>query len=211
MEFGGSARKRSSANRANARCSGKRETLPGSGSPGRRFGVGKDAPVGRPPTTITWRRCQTGGVPDRSEQPTLAGVFGFGHRRIDLLARIRGGLHRRVRAPTTRVTPRWSRLLSALVQQGVSIAGHVEHAARNNSVRPFRGGTSLREIAFAAIFTTVRIEGRTTGTAVTAGARTDDRRAGDCGGHRAGATLDNFEQAVRAPTATMHPSRYLTR
>ena len=105
-----------------------------------------------------------------------------------------------------------SRLLSQLVQRGVSVAATSNTLPEQLGEGRFAAQDFLREInTLASIFTTVRIEGpdyRHRGLPPAPEPLTDDEvrmRAAQ----RPGATLDDFD-ALCAHLATMHPSRYLT-
>jgi len=105
-----------------------------------------------------------------------------------------------------------SRLLSQLVERGVSIAATSNTLPEQLGEGRFAAQDFLREInTLAAIFTAVRIEGpdyRHRDLAPAPEPLSDD----DVGARAAqapGATLDDFD-ALCAHLATMHPSRYLT-
>ena len=105
-----------------------------------------------------------------------------------------------------------SRLLSQLVERGVSIAATSNTLPEQLGEGRFAAQDFLREInTLASIFTTVRIEGpdyRQRGLPPAPEPLTDDEvtaRAAQV----AGSTLDDFD-ALCAHLATMHPSRYLT-
>jgi cell division protein ZapE len=105
-----------------------------------------------------------------------------------------------------------SRLLSQLVQRGVSVAATSNTLPEQLGEGRFAAQDFLREInTLASIFTTVRIEGpdyRHRGLPPAPEPLTDDEvrvRAAQL----PGATIDDFD-ALCAHLATMHPSRYLT-
>ena len=103
-----------------------------------------------------------------------------------------------------------SRLLSALVERGVSIAATSNTLPEQLGEGRFAAQDFLREInTLAAIFTTVRVEGpdyRHRGLPPAPEPLSDDEvRARAVGVD--GATLDDFD-ALCAHLATMHPSRY---
>jgi len=105
-----------------------------------------------------------------------------------------------------------SRLLSQLVQRGVSVAATSNTLPEQLGEGRFAAQDFLREITtLASIFTTVRIEGpdyRHRGLPPAPEPLSDDEvrtRAAQV----PGATLDDFD-ALCAHLATMHPSRYLT-
>jgi cell division protein ZapE len=104
-----------------------------------------------------------------------------------------------------------SRLLSQLVQRGVSVAATSNTLPEQLGEGRFAAQDFLREInTLASIFTTVRIEGpdyRHRGLPPAPEPLTDDEvrvRAAQL----PGATIDDFD-ALCAHLATMHPSRYL--
>ena len=105
-----------------------------------------------------------------------------------------------------------SRLLSQLVQRGVSIAATSNTLPEQLGEGRFAAQDFLREInTLASIFTTVRIDGpdyRHRGLSPAPEPLTDAEvriRAAQL----PGATIDDFD-ALCAHLATMHPSRYLT-
>jgi cell division protein ZapE len=105
-----------------------------------------------------------------------------------------------------------SRLLSQLVQRGVSVAATSNTLPEQLGEGRFAAQDFLREInTLASIFTTVRIEGpdyRHRGLPPAPEPLTDDEvcvRAAQL----PGATIDDFD-ALCAHLATMHPSRYLS-
>jgi cell division protein ZapE len=104
-----------------------------------------------------------------------------------------------------------SRLLSQLVERGVSVAATSNTLPEQLGEGRFAAQDFLREIhTLASIFTTIRIEGpdyRHRDLPPAPEPLTDEEVA-----RRAdvpGATLDDFD-ALCAHLATMHPSRYLT-
>src|ERR1700754_1607020 len=187
---------------------GRRETLPGVGiylDGG--FGVGKthllassyfDLP--EPKAFATF-----------GELTQLAGVFGFVEC-IDLLADYVVVCIDEFELDDPGNTTLISRLLSQLVERGVSIAATSNTLPEQLGEGRFAAQDFLREInTLASIFTTVRIEGpdyRHRGLPPAPQPLSDDEvvaRAAGVGG----ATLDDFD-ALCAHLATMHPSRYLT-
>ena len=105
-----------------------------------------------------------------------------------------------------------SRLLSALVERGVSIAATSNTLPEQLGEGRFAAQDFLREInTLSGIFTTVRVEGpdyRQRGLpSAPVPPGSDQVRAWAAG--VSGATLDDFD-ALCAHLATMHPSRYLT-
>ncbi len=191
---------------------GRRETLPGVGiylDGG--FGVGKTHLL-----ASIHRR-----LPDSAENPRafaafgeltqLAGVFGFAEC-IELLADYTVVCIDEFELDDPGNTTLISRLLSALVERGVSIAATSNTLPEQLGEGRFAAQDFLREInTLAGIFTTVRIEGpdyRHRGLPPAPAPLTDAEvtaRAGQV----PGATLDDFD-ALCAHLATMHPSRYLT-
>lgn len=190
---------------------GKRETLPGVGlylDGG--FGVGKTHLL----ASIYHR------LPGSTEHPKafaafgeltqLAGVFGFAEC-IDLLADYTVVCIDEFELDDPGNTTLISRLLSQLVERGVSIAATSNTLPEQLGEGRFAAQDFLREInTLASIFTTVRIEGpdyRHRGLPPAPQPLTDGQVA-DAAHRRPGATLDDFD-ALCAHLATMHPSRYL--
>ena len=189
---------------------GKRETLPGVGlylDGG--FGVGKTHLL----ASIYWR------LPDSDlkafatfgELTQLAGVFGFVEC-IDLLGDYTVVCIDEFELDDPGNTTLISRLLSQLVERGVSIAATSNTLPEQLGEGRFAAQDFLREInTLASIFTTVRIEGpdyRQRGLPPAPEPLSDEEvtaRAAQV----AGATLDEFD-ALCTHLATMHPSRYLT-
>ena len=191
---------------------GRRETLPGVGiylDGG--FGVGKTHLL-----ASAYRR-----LPDGTEHPKafaafgeltqLAGVFGFAEC-VELLGGYTVVCIDEFELDDPGNTTLISRLLSQLVERGVSIAATSNTLPEQLGEGRFAAQDFLREInTLAAIFTTVRIDGpdyRHRGlppaTDPPSDAEVTDRAA-----QVPGATLDDFD-ALCAHLATMHPSRYLT-
>ena len=189
---------------------GGRETLPGVGlylDGG--FGVGKTHLLAsiyhRLPDTNP-RAFATFG-----ELTQLAGVFGFAEC-IDLLSDYTAVCIDEFELDDPGNTTLISRLLSQLVQRGVSVAATSNTLPEQLGEGRFAAQDFLREInTLASIFTTVRIEGpdyRHRGLPPAPEPLTDDEvrvRAAQL----PGATIDDFD-ALCAHLATMHPSRYLT-
>jgi cell division protein ZapE len=189
---------------------GKRETLPGVGlylDGG--FGVGKTHLL----ASIYWR------LPDSDlkafatfgELTQLAGVFGFVEC-IDLLGDYTVVCIDEFELDDPGNTTLISRLLSQLVERGVSVAATSNTLPEQLGEGRFAAQDFLREInTLASIFTTVRIEGpdyRQRGLPPAPEPLSDDEvvaRAAQV----VGSTLDDFD-ALCAHLATMHPSRYLT-
>ena len=189
---------------------GGRETLPGVGlylDGG--FGVGKThllASIYRRLPDSNPRAFATFG-----ELTQLAGVFGFVEC-IDLLADYTAVCIDEFELDDPGNTTLISRLLSQLVQRGVSIAATSNTLPEQLGEGRFAAQDFLREInTLASIFTTVRIDGpdyRHRGLPPAREPLTDAEvriRAAQL----PGATIDDFD-ALCAHLATMHPSRYLT-
>ncbi|KZS81132.1 ATPase [Mycobacterium kansasii] len=189
---------------------GKREVLPGVGlylDGG--FGVGKthllassyyQLPGQRPKAFATF-----------GELTQLAGVFGFAEC-IDLLAHYTAVCIDEFELDDPGNTTLISRMLSALVERGVSVAATSNTLLEQLGEGRFAAQDFLREIhTLASIFTTVRIEGpdyRHRGLPPAPPPLSDADVAARAASVR-GATLDDFD-ALCAHLATMHPSRYLT-
>jgi cell division protein ZapE len=140
----------------------------------------------------------------------LAGVFGF-IECIDLLADYVVVCIDEFELDDPGNTTLISRLLSQLVERGVSIAATSNTLPEQLGEGRFAAQDFLREInTLAQIFTTVRIEGpdyRHRDLPPAPEPPTEDQvRAGAA--DVPGATLDDFD-ALCAHLATMHPSRYL--
>lgn len=191
---------------------GKRETLPGVGlylDGG--FGVGKTHLL-----ASAYRQ-----LPDSAEHPKafatfgeltqLAGVFGFVEC-IGLLADYVVVCIDEFELDDPGNTTLISRLLSALVERGVSIAATSNTLPEQLGEGRFAAQDFLREInTLASIFTTVRIEGpdyRHRGLPPAPEPLSDEQVAA-LAVRVPGATLDDFD-ALCGHLATMHPSRYLT-
>jgi cell division protein ZapE len=190
---------------------GKREVLPGVGvylDGG--FGVGKTHLL----ASIYYRLAAADAGPVAfatfGELTQLAGVFGFVEC-IDLLAEYVGVCIDEFELDDPGNTTLISRLLSQLVERGVSIAATSNTLPEQLGEGRFAAQDFLREInTLAAIFTTVRIEGPDyrhrdlpPAPEPPLDAEVRARAAGV-----EGATLDDFD-ALCAHLATMHPSRYL--
>lgn len=191
---------------------GKRETLPGVGiylDGG--FGVGKTHLL-----ASTYRE-----LPDSADHPKafatfgeltqLAGVFGFVEC-IDLLADYVVLCIDEFELDDPGNTTLISRMLSQLVERGVSIAATSNTLPEQLGEGRFAAQDFLREInTLASIFTTVRIEGpdyRHRGLPPAPDPLSDVEVAAGAAA-TPGATIDDFD-ALCAHLATMHPSRYLT-
>jgi len=189
---------------------GKRETLPGVGlylDGG--FGVGKTHLL----ASIYWRLPESDlkAFATFGELTQLAGVFGFVEC-IDLLGDYTVVCIDEFELDDPGNTTLISRLLSQLVERGVSIAATSNTLPEQLGEGRFAAQDFLREInTLASIFTTVRIEGpdyRQRGLPPAPEPLSDDEvtvRAARI----ADSTLDDFD-ALCAHLATMHPSRYLT-
>jgi cell division protein ZapE len=145
------------------------------------------------------------------ELTQLAGVFGF-LECIDLLADYVVVCIDEFELDDPGNTTLISRLLSQLVERGVSIAATSNTLPEQLGEGRFAAQDFLREInTLARIFTTVRIEGpdyRHRGLPPAPDPLSDEDVTEKAAG-TAGATLDDFD-ALCAHLATMHPSRYLT-
>jgi cell division protein ZapE len=187
---------------------GRREVLPGVGiylDGG--FGVGKthllassyfDVP--EPKAFATF-----------GELTQLAGVFGFVEC-IDLLADYVVVCIDEFELDDPGNTTLISRLLSQLVERGVSVAATSNTLPEQLGEGRFAAQDFLREInTLATIFTTVRIEGPDYRhrDLPPAPEPLSDVEVAARAAEVPGATLDDFD-ALCAHLATMHPSRYLT-
>ena len=191
---------------------GRREALPGVGlylDGG--FGVGKthllaSAYRALPESVEHPRAFATFG-----ELTQLAGVFGFAEC-IELLADYTVVCIDEFELDDPGNTTLISRLLSALVERGVSIAATSNTLPEQLGEGRFAAQDFLREInTLAAIFTTVRIEGpdyRHRGLPPAPVPLSDDEVTARAE-QTPGASLDDFD-ALCEHLATMHPSRYLT-
>jgi cell division protein ZapE len=190
---------------------GRREVLPGVGlylDGG--FGVGKTHLLAS--TYYALAAADAGPVAFATfgELTQLAGVFGF-IECIELLADYVVVCIDEFELDDPGNTTLISRLLSQLVERGVSIAATSNTLPEQLGEGRFAAQDFLREInTLAQIFTTVRIEGpdyrhRDLPPAPQPPTEDDVRAAAAC---VPGATLDDFD-ALCAHLATMHPSRYL--
>jgi cell division protein ZapE len=195
---------------------GRREVLPGVGiylDGG--FGVGKTHLLASAFYQLP------GSGPGEPEQPKafatfgeltqLAGVFGFTEC-IDLLANYTAVCIDEFELDDPGNTTLVSRMLSSLVERGVSVAATSNTLPEQLGEGRFAAQDFLREInTLASIFTTVRIEGpdyRQRGLPPAPQPESDEEVVARAAGVE-GATLDDFD-ALCAHLATMHPSRYLT-
>ncbi|WP_166904355.1 cell division protein ZapE [Mycobacterium sp. DL440] len=188
---------------------GKREVLPGVGlylDGG--FGVGKTHLL-----ASTYYALSEGDAPTAfatfGELTQLAGVFGY-NECIDLLSGYSVVCIDEFELDDPGNTTLISRLLSALVERGVSIAATSNTLPEQLGEGRFAAQDFLREInTLAQIFTTVRIEGpdyRHRDLPPAPEPLSDEEVAQRAEGV-IGATLDDFD-VLCAHLATMHPSRY---
>jgi cell division protein ZapE len=202
---------------------GKRAVLPGVGiylDGG--FGVGKThllasayyelpgpGPDGAPDAS-THLKTHPKAFATFGELTQLAGVFGFAEC-IDLLADYTAVCIDEFELDDPGNTTLVSRMLSSLVERGVSVAATSNTLPEQLGEGRFAAQDFLREInTLASIFTTVRIEGpdyRHRGLPPAPQPLSDEEVVARAAGV-AGATLDDFD-ALCAHLATMHPSRYL--
>ncbi|MCB0929299.1 MAG: cell division protein ZapE [Mycolicibacterium insubricum] len=144
------------------------------------------------------------------ELTQLAGVFGFTEC-IDLLADYAVVCIDEFELDDPGNTTLVSRMLSQLVERGVSIAATSNTLPEQLGEGRFAAQDFMREInTLSAIFTTVRIEGpdyRHRGLPPAPEPLSDDEVTARAAAVDA-ATLDDFD-ALCAHLATMHPSRYL--
>jgi cell division protein ZapE len=145
------------------------------------------------------------------ELTQLAGVFGFAEC-IDLLAGYTVVCIDEFELDDPGNTTLISRMLSSLVERGVSVAATSNTLPEQLGEGRFATQDFLREInTLASIFTVVRIEGpdyRHRDLPPAPQPLSDDEVTARAAGVP-GATLDDFD-ALCAHLATMHPSRYLT-
>ncbi|ORV84303.1 cell division protein ZapE [Mycolicibacterium iranicum] len=191
---------------------GKREVLPGVGvylDGG--FGVGKTHLLASSYYAVGGATEYKRAFATFGELTQLAGVFGFVEC-IELLSDYVLLCIDEFELDDPGNTTLISRLLSALVERGVSVAATSNTLPEQLGEGRFAAQDFLREInTLASMFTTVRIEGpdyRHRDLPPAPMPPTDDEvvaRAAEA----SGATLDDFD-ALCAHLATMHPSRYLT-
>jgi cell division protein ZapE len=189
---------------------GKREVLPGVGvylDGG--FGVGKTHLLASAYYTLAAADTGPAAFATFGELTQLAGVFGF-LECIELLADYVVVCIDEFELDDPGNTTLISRLLSALVERGVSIAATSNTLPEQLGEGRFAAQDFLREInTLAKIFTTVRIEGpdyRHRDLPPAPVPPSDDEVRAEAADVR-GATLDDFD-ALCAHLATMHPSRY---
>jgi cell division protein ZapE len=145
------------------------------------------------------------------ELTQLAGVFGFVEC-IELLADYVVVCIDEFELDDPGNTTLISRLLSQLVERGVSVAATSNTLPEQLGEGRFAAQDFLREInTLASIFRTVRIEGPDYRhrDLPPAPDPLSDVEVATCAAEVPGATLDDFD-ALCAHLATMHPSRYLT-
>jgi cell division protein ZapE len=190
---------------------GKRAVLPGVGiylDGG--FGVGKTHLLASSYYAVGQASGAKRAFATFGELTQLAGVFGFVEC-IDLLADYALVCIDEFELDDPGNTTLISRLLSALVERGVSVAATSNTLPEQLGEGRFAAQDFLREInTLAAMFTTVRIEGpdyRHRGLPP-APEPLSDAEVGERAAAVPGATLDDFD-ALCAHLATMHPSRYL--
>jgi cell division protein ZapE len=195
---------------------GRRAVLPGVGlylDGG--FGVGKThllaAAYRQLPDDLPDNNARPKAFATFMELTQLAGVFGFTEC-IDLLADYTLLCIDEFELDDPGNTTLISRLLSQLVERGVSVAATSNTLPEQLGEGRFAAQDFLREIhTLAAIFTVVRIEGpdyRHRGLPPAPKPPSDEQIAARAATVE-GATLDDFD-ALCAHLATMHPSRYLT-
>jgi cell division protein ZapE len=189
---------------------GRRETLPGVGlylDGG--FGVGKTHLLASAYRSLPGSHLKAFAT--FGELTQLAGVFGFAEC-IELLADYTMVCIDEFELDDPGNTTLISRLLSQLVQHGVSIIATSNTLPEQLGEGRFAAQDFLREInTLASIFTTVRIEGpdyRHRDLPPAPEPLSDDEVRSRAA-RVPGATLDDFD-ALCAHLATMHPSRYLT-
>jgi cell division protein ZapE len=189
---------------------GKREVLPGVGmylDGG--FGVGKTHLLASTYYSLADADAGPAAFATFGELTQLAGVFGFVEC-IELLAGYVVVCIDEFELDDPGNTTLISRLLSALVERGVSIAATSNTLPEQLGEGRFAAQDFLREInTLAGIFTTVRIEGPDYRhrDLPPAPVPPSDEAVRAAATEVAGATLDEFD-ALCAHLATMHPSRY---
>jgi cell division protein ZapE len=189
---------------------GKREVLPGVGvylDGG--FGVGKTHLLASSYYTLADAGAGPAAFATFGELTQLAGVFGF-QECIELLSDYVVVCIDEFELDDPGNTTLISRLLSALVERGVSVAATSNTLPEQLGEGRFAAQDFLREInTLATIFTTVRIEGpdyRHRDLPPAPVPPSDDEVRAEAA-DVSGATLDDFD-ALCAHLATMHPSRY---
>jgi cell division protein ZapE len=187
---------------------GRREVVPGAGlylDGG--FGVGKTHLLASAYYTVPGPKA----FATFGELTQLAGVFGFVES-VELLSEYVLVCIDEFELDDPGNTTLISRLLSQLVERGVSVAATSNTLPEQLGEGRFAAQDFLREInTLAAMFTTVRIEGpdyRQRDLPPAPEPLTDEQVAAAAAGVP-DATIDEFD-ALCAHLATMHPSRYLT-
>nr|WP_090343969.1 cell division protein ZapE [Mycolicibacterium malmesburyense]CRL75197.1 putative ATPase [Mycolicibacterium malmesburyense] len=187
---------------------GRREVLPGVGlylDGG--FGVGKTHLL----ASSYYRLPEPKAFATFGELTQLASVFGFAEC-IELLADYVVVCIDEFELDDPGNTTLISRLLSQLVERGVSVAATSNTLPEQLGEGRFAAQDFLREInTLAAIFETVRIDGPDYRhrDLPPAPEPLSDGEVRERAERSSGATLDDFD-ALCAHLATMHPSRYLT-
>ncbi len=197
--------------RGRRRLFGRREASPGVGlylDGG--FGVGKTHLLASAYRQLPDDAAHPKAFATFMELTQLAGVFGFVEC-IDLLADYTLLCIDEFELDDPGNTTLISRLLTQLVERGVSVAATSNTLPEQLGEGRFAAQDFLREIStLAAIFEVVRIDGpdyRHRGLPPAPRPPSDDEVAARAA-TVAGATLDDFD-ALCAHLATMHPSRYL--
>ncbi|GJF13413.1 cell division protein ZapE [Mycolicibacterium cyprinidarum] len=191
---------------------GRREVLPGVGvylDGG--FGVGKTHLLASSYYAVSGSPQAKRAFATFGELTQLAGVFGFVEC-IELLSDYVLVCIDEFELDDPGNTTLISRLLSQLVQRGVSVAATSNTLPEQLGEGRFAAQDFLREInTLAAMFTTVRIEGPDYRhrDLPPAPQPPSDVEVSERAAAVPGATLDDFD-ALCAHLATMHPSRYLT-
>ena len=189
---------------------GKREVLPGVGvylDGG--FGVGKTHLLASTYYALVQSNSGPAAFATFGELTQLAGVFGFVEC-IELLADYVVVCIDEFELDDPGNTTLISRLLSALVERGVSIAATSNTLPEQLGEGRFAAQDFLREInTLSGIFTTVRIEGPDYRhrDLPPAPVPPSDEEVREAAAAVTGATLDDFD-ALCGHLATMHPSRY---
>jgi cell division protein ZapE len=191
---------------------GKRAVLPGVGlylDGG--FGVGKTHLLASMYYALAGTESHPRAFATFGEMTQLAGVFGFAAC-IDLLADYVVLCIDEFELDDPGNTTLMSRMLSELVERGVSVAATSNTLPEQLGEGRFAAQDFLREInTLAALFTTVRIEGPDyrLRSLPPAPEPLSDNEVRLRAANIPGATVDDFDALCRH-LATMHPSRYLT-
>ncbi|ULE32891.1 cell division protein ZapE [Mycobacterium sp. IDR2000157661] len=190
---------------------GRRQVLPGVGlylDGG--FGVGKTHLLASSYYAVSAACAAPSAFATFGELTQLASIFGFAEC-IDLLAGYVVVCIDEFELDDPGNTTLISRLLSALVERGVSVAATSNTLPEQLGEGRFAAQDFLREIhTLAAIFETVRIDGPDYRhrDLPPAPEPPSDAEVAERARQVTGATLDDFD-ALCAHLATMHPSRYL--